>query len=171
MKKILTLMAAIALLSVGMAGAAGIEGSASDALPQPEAVTDWNLPALFTLDNLDWQPGTGSFEGTEIAIVGKDPETGAMALFMKVPQRTLSESHGGRKHFHSSLSHTIVLDGAIAAMIGGERVTMTNGDYFRAPAGLEAVSTEAPRPTLLFMVTDGEFELVMSDEEEEGGNE
>ena len=116
--------------------------------------------ALHSVDSLKWEEGRGSFEGTQMAMVGTDPSSGASAMFLKVPERSLDQSHGGRVHAHTANSHVVILEGQVATYLDGERIVLGPGDYFRTAAGVMHASTEVIANATMFMVTDGSFDIV-----------
>ena len=131
--------------------------------------TRWDKAALFELNKLNWEEGQGSFEGGKIAVVAKDEKTGAMAFYLQMPPKGLEDAHGGRLHSHTGTSHTLVIKGSVSAIVGGKEMTMKEGEYFRLPAGFlhKGSIIPGPDPTIMFMVTDGSFDLEYAKEGEE----
>lgn len=123
----------------------------------------WNLPALHTLNDLIWEEGSGSLEGGKVAMVGKDSKSGAMALFLRMPAKKMTQAHEGRLHYHTSTSHTIIFKGGtVSAMINSKTMVGKTFDYFRMPAGFphKGSGTIVDIPgsdVMMFMITDGEF--------------
>lgn len=126
----------------------------------------WNQAGLFQLSKLKWVNGKGSFEGGKIAVVAKNPKTGAMAFYLKMSKKALKDAHEGRLHSHKGTGHTIVLKGSVSAIIGGKKLTMKAGDYFRLPEGVlhQGSIIPGPDPTIMFMITEGNFDLVYAPE-------
>jgi mannose-6-phosphate isomerase-like protein (cupin superfamily) len=100
---------------------------------RPTQTADVARAALFSLEKLQWQPGTGAFEGVDLCEVSRDPNTGARALFLRIP-RPKNVDVKPQYHYHTVTAHTYVIQGTVSTEVGGEKVTLKAGDYFRAPA-------------------------------------
>lgn len=119
----------------------------------------WGSPGLHKLDSASWEPGTGALAGAEVAVVGADPVTGRTAMFMRLPKFVAPE--GTPAHYHTSTLHNLVLEGAVSSVVDGERFTLGEGGYFRAPGGLEHLESEVPvERVVLFVLSEGEFGTV-----------
>jgi quercetin dioxygenase-like cupin family protein len=130
--------------------------------------TRWGLPGLHSQSDLRWQEGSGPFEGGKVAVLGTNRQTGAFAGFIKMPAKSLMDSHNGRLHSHTSTSHTFIIEGEVRAIIGGKEITGKAGDYFRLPAGVPHQGSIVPVDDVtMFMLTDGEFGLEFRDEKDD----
>lgn len=127
----------------------------------PATQPPWGEMGLRRVSELSFSPGTETFAGTQVSVVGRDEKTGAMALYVKLPPTPLDK----RLHYHTGSAHSIILEGSVTSMTeDGEVVTLKPGDYFRESANELHASSGSETGALIFMITDGPFETRMYEE-------
>lgn len=123
----------------------------------PETVESWGKAGLQRFDDLEFQPGRGALEGSEVAILNRDPETlRTVAMVRILPTKIHEES----LEYHTGASHSVVLEGLIYGTIRGERIVMRPWDYYRYPANQIHSDAGSEEGAVAFMVSDGPFETV-----------
>src|SRR5690606_32545288 len=77
----------VTLAIVALAGCQKPQGQTNgpERATPPEVIKPWGQMGAHRFNELRWQQGSDTFEGVEIAVVGEDPASGSMAMYVKVP--------------------------------------------------------------------------------------
>lgn len=112
---------------------------------------NWASLALHSMTNRAW---TRVGDGFEVAVVGRDAQTGGTAMFQRL---TKSEAPlpEATPHSHPVACQTLVVSGAVDMTFESESRTLQAGDYLRVPAGTPHMQTLVSDSADLFVVTDG----------------
>jgi quercetin dioxygenase-like cupin family protein len=145
-------------------------GGAQEAIPEAPTATEASTSEVGTSSavaqaDLDWQevPDAG---GLQLAVVHQDPETKAMAFFVKIPA---GWSHPN--HFHPTNFHRVVLEGDMTVTLAdGTKVTTNAGDYARGISGMMH-SASTTNGATFFVVTDSAFASILVDKDGKPLNE
>jgi quercetin dioxygenase-like cupin family protein len=113
---------------------------------------DWGTLALHEAEKRIW---TRVGDGLELSIVGRDPATGATAMFQRVA-RTETPGLEARPHSHLVACQTIVLSGEVQIALESETRTMKEGDYLRVPADTPHQQTVLSDSAEMFVMTQGD---------------
>jgi len=107
---------------------------------------------------LNWGVCPDAFPpGCQLALLSRDPETGAVDLYLRVPGGTALPPHA-----HSADARMLGVAGRWQLESGAHRtLELASGGYAREPAG----TTHAPRcvgdaPCVLFLALDAPFDVV-----------
>jgi quercetin dioxygenase-like cupin family protein len=122
---------------------------------EPSAIKTPERPALFRSKELKWKAGTGLFKGVQVAVVSEDSNTGAKALFVKLPPSKKADARS-EYHFHTAATHSLVLQGTVFSGVNGKEFALKAGDYARTPENwIHADSGCGPEGALIFMTVEG----------------
>jgi uncharacterized RmlC-like cupin family protein len=120
-------------------------------MSEARASHEWNSLALHRANERFF---TRVGEGVELSVVGKNPHTGATALFQRI-SRSQAELPEAQTHSHPIACQTLVLSGEVAINFGSESQTLKAGDYIRVPADTPHSQTLVSDDAELFVVTEG----------------
>jgi quercetin dioxygenase-like cupin family protein len=144
-----------------LAGCQKFEGDSGDVnqVGLPEVAQPWGEVGAHRLQELNWQKGEGTLGGIEVAVVGQDAETGATAMYLKIPPKAPAANS---LHVHPSNAHAIVLEGSVSINIDGKEIVGKKGDYFFIPANIDHddTKTDPIGGALVFMITEGKFDTI-----------
>ncbi|HJQ68081.1 MAG TPA: cupin domain-containing protein, partial [Blastocatellia bacterium] len=95
------------------------------------------------------------FKGVQVAVVSEDRDTGARAMFVRLPPNKGAAAQAEDYHYHTVAAHTLVLEGTVNSAVNGRRITGKAGDYFRAPANWVHADSGSEVGATMFMITEG----------------
>ncbi len=121
---------------------------------QPGTNKSPTRPGLFRAGDLKWKDGSGAFRGVQVAVVSEDPETGAKAMFLRIPANKTIDLRT-EYHYHTQVTHSFVIEGSTMSEVNGRRMIAKAGDYFRAPANWIHAHAGSDSGAIVFMVIEG----------------
>jgi quercetin dioxygenase-like cupin family protein len=111
---------------------------------------EWGKLAL---DHAEARTWTRVGDGFSLSVVGRDPESGATAMFQRMSKGgDLPES---REHSHIVDCQSLVLSGVVEVAFGSDRRTLKAGDYLRVPAGVPHTQVLISDEAEMFVITAG----------------
>ncbi len=122
---------------------------------QPTASKASARPGIHRASDLAWKDGSGSLKGVKVAVVSEDRDTGAKAMFIKLPPNKGAAAAQDEYHYHPVATHTLIIEGTVNTVVDGKRVTGKAGDYFRSPANWAHADSGSEVGATMFIITEG----------------